>query len=436
MSLIPQISKFFDIAIRSRNRRAKSSRWAGGQNNEMSFIITRADLIARSQAELEKMMPYLQNVLRDALGKYGENIRLGNLWAVSARQGWWTKALKEEVYKRGGGGWLVGKVNVGKSALYEAMFPKGYKADTESSDKENASEIDNTLDDSDSLLPPLPQEEKYPKMPTVSQLPGTTALPVRNAFGNGRGELIDLPGLSRDGLYEAVNPHTAPFLYHGQRISAPQYTLQTGSSLVISNLIQIKPLDDSLIILAAPFVPLRCAVRENDFATTVLDQTRLATSAANIARNTAAPETAKNIASAGIFKLSHDVTKERSGPLTRRDAAGLSTSTLPFQIFGTDILIEGVGWVELTCQVRKRYLEELDDPDWAPRVEVFSPHGKYIGNRRPMNAFIRIGDYPKPKSRRTSRPRRSMKGVKKEEKRRARESRSRERIATSGSNVE
>lgn len=422
--------------MRSRNRRARSTTWTGGQTNEMSFIITRADLIARSQEELEKMMPYLQNVLRDALGKYGENVRLGNLWAVSARHSWWTKALKEEVYKRGGGGWLVGKVNVGKSALYEAMFPKGYKSDTEPPNGKEVSEIEIGLDDPNSLLPPLPQEEKYPRMPTVSQLPGTTALPVRNAFGNSRGELVDLPGLPRDGVYEAVNPQTAPLLYHGHRISATQFTLQAGTSLVISNLIQIKPLDDSLIILAAPFVPLRCSVRDNKFATTILDQTRLATSTENIARNTAAPETANSIASAGTFKLSHNVTKVRAGPLTRRDAAGLSTSILPFQIFGADILIEGVGWVELTCQVRKRYLEELDDPDWAPRVEVYSPNGKYIGIRQPMNAFLRFGDHPKPKSQRTARPRRSMRGVKKEEKRKARETRARERSIATGSGID
>ena len=422
MSLIPNIASVFDIAVRSQNRRAKSHRWAGEQNNRMSFIITRADLIAHSKKELDQMMPYLQNVLRDALGKFGENLRLGNIRCVSARQAWWTKQLKDEIYQNGGGGWLVGKVNVGKSQLYEAVFPKGYKEVLRKTDGTQQESKEVELDSSHPLLPPLPEEEKYPPMPTVSQLPGTTALPIRNLYGNGRGELIDLPGLPRDGLYEAVNPETAPYLYHARRISAKQTTiLPGGNSLLISNLIQIKPTDPSLTILAAPFVPMRCSIRSNDSATSILNQTQPATSAENIARNLARSEIASAITSAGTFKLAYNITKERSGPLTRRDAAFLHPSTLPFEIFGADILIEGVGWVELSCQVRKRFLEELGDPRWRPEVEVFSPYGKYIGIRRPMNAYLHIGARPKPRSQRTQRPRRSMKGVKKEQKRSARE---------------
>ncbi|CAF9929696.1 MAG: hypothetical protein GOMPHAMPRED_005453 [Gomphillus americanus] len=422
MSLIPNISSVFDIAVRSKNRRAKSHRWAGGQNIQMSFIITRADLIAHSKKDLDQMMPYLQDVLRDALGRYGENIRLGNVWCVSARQAWWTKQLKDEIYQNGGGGWLVGKVNVGKSQLYEAVFPKGYKENSHKTNETQQESKEVELDISHQLLPPLPEEEKYPPMPTVSQLPGTTALPVRNLYGNGRGELVDLPGLPRDGLYEAVNPETAPYLYHARRISAEQITiLPGGHSLLISNLIQIKPTDPSLTILAAAFVPMRCSARSNDSATSILNQTQPATTAENIARNLARSEIANTITSAGTFKLAYNVTKERSGPLMRHDAASLSLSTLPFVIFGADLLIEGVGWVELSCQVRKRYIEELGDPDWRPEVEVFSPYGKYIGIRRPMNAYLHIGGArPKPKSQRTQRPRRSMKGVKKEQKRLAR----------------
>jgi len=61
------------------------------------------------------MMPYLTTVLRDALGRSGKDVRLGNVRCVSAIRGWWTPTLKEEIFKRGGGGWMVGKVNVGKS---------------------------------------------------------------------------------------------------------------------------------------------------------------------------------------------------------------------------------------------------------------------------------------------------------------------------------
>jgi hypothetical protein len=122
--------------------------------------------------------------------------------------------------------------------------------------------------------------------------------------------------------------------------------------------------------------------------------------------------------SAGNFELKWDVTKQRAGPLTAPSAAGLKPKVLPFVILSTDILIEGCGWIELVAQVRKRALE-ANHPDEetgstsVPSVEVFSPDGKHVGARRPMGAWLLGGRQRKPVSQRTTRPRRSMKGVKK-----------------------
>jgi len=55
------------------------------------------------------------------------------------------------------------------------------------------------------------------------------------------------------------------------------------------------------------------------------------------------------------------------------------------------------------------------DPSW-PAVEVFSPEGKFISSRRPMNAWLHIVSKPK-KGKLQGRPRKSMKGAKKAEKR-------------------
>ena len=33
--------------------------------------------------------------------------------------------MKEDIYRQGGAAWMVGKANVGKSALFEVVFPKG-----------------------------------------------------------------------------------------------------------------------------------------------------------------------------------------------------------------------------------------------------------------------------------------------------------------------
>jgi hypothetical protein len=177
--------------------------------------------------------------------------------------------------------------------------------------------------------------------------------------------------------------------------------------------------------------------------------------------NISLPGTGEKIASAGTFPLKWDVTRERSGPLTARDAAGISPERLPYMILATDILIEGCGWVELVAQVRKRprqnevdveiaepkgevlwkptssadkspssveedalddgkseEKEDVVDPTW-PTVEVFTPNGKFIATRQPMNAWLYA---KKPVSSKVKgRPRKSMKGHKKAEKRRARQ---------------
>ncbi len=130
MSLIPQIQRHLELTPqRSQNRRAKTQRYYHGRMAEMSFIITRSDLLAPQKEQVDKLMPYLTEVLRDALGRSGADVRLGNLRCVSSKRGWWTKQIKDDIWNRGGGGWMVGKVNVGKSNLFESVFPKGRHED-------------------------------------------------------------------------------------------------------------------------------------------------------------------------------------------------------------------------------------------------------------------------------------------------------------------
>jgi hypothetical protein len=108
---------------------------------------------------------------------------------------------------------------------------------------------------------------------------------------------------------------------------------------------------------------------------------------------------------------------------------------LPYRIFSADILIEGCGWVEVAAQIRKKQVEqlvtsgsenEMTDNTWGegaaharediyPEIEVFSPEGKGIGARMPMNAWA-MGVEGKRSSGKRGRPRPSMKGAKKREK--------------------
>ncbi|KAI0425602.1 hypothetical protein F5Y09DRAFT_321336 [Xylaria sp. FL1042] len=489
MSLLPKISQFLDtMPLRSRNRRSRAGRFYHGQKTEMSFIITRADLLAPTKPQVDTLFSYLREVLRDALGRAGDNIRLGNLRAVSAHRGWWTKELKEDIWKRGGGGWMLGKANVGKSQLFEVVFPKGrmdwnpskhqITVDMEAKAKDelvlpvdetrgnkrsdNVDPVEESLLDEFSLLPPAPKETQYPEMPIVSDLPGTTASPIRVPFGNGRGELIDLPGLERTGLEHHVRKEHRLSLLMKSRIVPEQMTLKQGQSLLLGGFIRITPRDPAPIMLTYAFTPIKPHVCRTDKAIGIQNQT----GEVNV-ENIALLGTGDQTKLAGSYELKWDVTKQRTGPLTRKSAIGLDVERLPYRVLSTDILIEGVGWVEIVAQVRTKDLfapkarpkteepdeetetgnelsamerleaiaedakkqrlppppppeqEKEDQPNW-PIVDVYSPEGKFISCRKPMNGWM----LNKPRvtaASRASRPKKSMKGVKKLEKTRRRE---------------
>lgn len=450
LSLIPRLQHHLSLSPqRSFNRRSKKSKYLHGRKAEMSFIITRSDLLAPNKEQVDSLMPYLTQVLRDALGSSGRDVRLGNVRCVSSKRGWWTKEVKEAVWERGGGGWMVGKVNVGKSNLFECIFPKGRTqeinfhnlrhaaiAGTPATDSEapeggsytleqempllEGSEIDEGESLSEnSLLPPAPREEQYPVMPIVSSLPGTTASPIRLLFGGGKGELIDLPGLARGDLEQHVNEDHRQDLVMRQRVKPEKFSIKSGQSLLLGGIIRITPSTPDIVLLAFPFVPLYGHVTSNEKAITIQTQQQ----------PSGVPSMAKSgvgelMALAGRYQLDYDVTKHRAGPLTSPSAVGLKAHVLPFIVYSIDILIEGCGWVELVAQVRRRdngsRTRITDDSEQGaafPEVEVFSPNGKHIGCRRPMNGWLLGGDKPASMRQKTARPRRSMKGVKKNTKR-------------------
>jgi len=465
MSLVPGIHKLLNMTQRSLNRRSKSGRYYHGKKTEISFIITRSDLLAPKKEQVDAMMPYLRTVLRNALGRDFTDARLGNIRCVSAKRAWWTKELKEDIWKRGGGGWMVGKVNVGKSQLFQEVFPKGRRGDNMSIGKpikpvaldtpgyelaekmpaaeeeheqfltdakmslENdySGEVQDDLspvEDSDyldtfSLLPPAQVETDYPTMPLISSLPGTTASPIRIPYGNGKGELIDLPGLSRGDLELHVQPEHRNSMIMQSRIRPEQKVIKPGQSLLLGGFLRITPTTPDVIFLAYAFIPLQAHLTSTEKAIGIQTETRQTT-----VENIALPGTGQKIASAGTFHLKWDVTKQRAGPITARDAANIHVDRLPYRVMSADILIEGCGWVELVAQIRKRPGEMQDgsleefDAQW-PSVEIFTPKGKFIGIRQPLNAWLNVRFKPGEKNMK-ARPRKSMKGHDKQVKARER----------------
>ncbi|KAL8964773.1 MAG: hypothetical protein Q9183_004226 [Haloplaca sp. 2 TL-2023] len=402
----------------------------------MSFIITRSDLLAPRKEQVDRLMPYLVRVLRDALGSVGKEVRLGNVSCVSAKRGWWTRQMKDEIWERGGGAWMVGKVNVGKSNLFECVFPK---ASRDKSDRaltghvgqsvwrpcrmleEPSSHLgfDSSLQyqqlQSDTatdnrLLPPPQPEKRFPIMPTVSHLPGTTASPIRIPFGSGKGELIDLPGLARATLEDHVLKDRRSDLVMRQRVKPEQYVIKPGQSLLIAGLIRITPQTPETTLLAYPFVPMSAHVTSTEKAIAISTQTG-SSGVETIARSGVGDK----MESAGTFMLRWDVTRQRAGPLTSASAAALSTRVLPFIVCAVDVLIEGCGWVELVAQVRKKDLEVVNGGPKFPAVQIWSPNGDYIGVRQPMNGWLLGGPNARSSdgSSGRKRPRRSMKGAKK-----------------------
>lgn len=514
MSLVPRLHTLMDIELRSQNRRSRPVNYRHGKKMEMSFIISRADLLAPQEKQVNALVPYLKEVLREALGRVGSRVRLGNVHCVSAKNAWWTKPLKELIWQRGGAGWLVGKANVGKSQLFRAIYPRGRigpewaqqpiaaipdePVDPVDPDDPDASEFYEELHDNpfladgpdrsarseialdeNSLLPPPLEATNSPPMPTVSRLPGTTASPIRIPFGDSRGELVDLPGLSRGELERHVQEDRREVLVMRKRIKAEQLPLKPGKSLLLGGFIRITPRnvapDDELVFLACNFTPIEPHVTSTWKAEKVQTQAEDAPEVENIS----VPGTGAKIRHAGAFQVRYDVTKARTGPLTNKVAVGLKVEQLPYRVLAIDLLIEGVGWVEVAVQVRTKklfgsssspksssstaegndtagggettpsseWMSKLDlrpepvnldksDPvtNW-PVVDVYTPEGKYIGYRRPMNGWVLNTKKPKATK---GRPRKSMKGVKKQTKRerRAEKARTREEVKAIKKEVE
>jgi genetic interactor of prohibitins 3, mitochondrial len=468
LSLVPSIYSRLSLAKpRTQNRRSKHK---FSQRPTISFIITRSDLLGPTKEMVDSLMPYFTSVLRTALGRSAEDIRLGNVHLVSSKRGWWTRDIKESIWKRGGGSWMVGKVNVGKSNLFEVLFPKGFadralsyaeleqeaqsKTSLFGSGDAHANSSDNPeLLSETSLLPPPQPETHYPVLPLISSLPGTTASPIRLPFGNNKGELIDLPGLARGNLDAYVSPEHKLDLVMTHRPTVTQHNIKPGQSLLLGGgLVRITPTFDEAerdtVVLAYPFVPIAAHVTATEKAIGTQMQQR-----ESGIRTILSDGAGESMTSAGTFRLATDVTRGRAGPLLR---AGVKVEKLPFRVFATDILIEGVGWVELVCQVRKRRqrtresavlhqqeggdaLSHLDEPPAAPErrepkspdnspdedfprpiVEVFAPEGKHVGQRRCMGAWLLWNEGRNTRQKRkavnAARPRKSMRGVKKREK--------------------
>ncbi|OKL61025.1 hypothetical protein UA08_03784 [Talaromyces atroroseus] len=438
MSLISNIYEALELQDpRSKNRRARTEKYKHGKKlTTMSFVITRADLLAATKEQVDSLMNRVREIILKAMKMRRGDIRLGNVHMISAHRGWWTTRVKEEIREHGGGIWVVGKANVGKSSFIESCFPKDSKnlekiaelLESRKLQNHSKSTPDSDFDsssppllDPEGLLPPAPREELWPTLPVVSSLPGTTVGPIRIPFGRGRGEVIDLPGLDRGTLQEfMLDEHKSELIMTKRVNPAEQLSIRSSQSLLIGGgLIRITPIvPENCTVLAACFVPLEAHVTRTEKAVEIETGVRkYNTGGGDRGNSVIKPELLDDhtvIQHAGTFTLDTDVTLSHLPSIIKKkwDDQNIkpNLNSLPYRVYSTDILIEGCGWIELTAQIRtKRQYQHRQTPDseippyeeegegkteeeGLPKVEVFTPLGKHVASRPPLETWNFIRD--------------------------------------------
>jgi hypothetical protein len=419
MSLIRGIYDVLSIKEqRSRNRRSKTEKYKGGSKMpDITFVITRADLLAPRPEMVDSKMEYMRAVLRDAISNEPEeDVRLGNVHMISCFRGWRSSQLRELVGERGGGAWVVGKTNVGKSQFIETCFPKDSRNLEKIADLVNRRQAEGGTPaqqydpvDPDALLPPAPREDLFPALPVVSSLSGTTVSPIRIPFGRGKGEMIDLPGLQRDGLEDhVVDEHKGDLTMTSYLRTPARHTILRERSLLLGGgLVRVKPANPKQEVVAACFVPIETHVTRTDKAIEMQTQKRPYPKT-----NLMKPGVGGIIRQAGTYKLRWDVTLShlpRSLAKAVHDR-GVTIPELPYRVFAADLLVQGCGWVELTAQVRTK---SMTGPEDVPQVEVFTPNGRHVGWRRPINCYSYVADRIHKEKKRTPARGRQNIGMKK-----------------------
>lgn len=385
---------------------------------DITFIITRSDLLSSVQEKVDKRMEYMRSVLRDFLRQSpDDDIRVGNLHMISCFRGWRTKEVREIIAKQRGGIWIVGKTNVGKSQFIESCFPKdskNYKKIAElvqhrRKDSEAPTQQNDVAIDPEGLLPPAPQEDLYPVLPVVSSLPGTTVSPIRIPFGRGRAELIDLPGLHRDGFEDyVVDAHKGDLTMTSYVRNPVRHVIRSGQSLLLGGgLVRVTPTEPDQVLIAACFVPLEAHVTKTEKAI------KMQTQEAPYPNTQIMKEgVGRTVTSAGIFDMKWDRTLANLPTHLKRavEERDVPIHDLPYRTFGADLLVEGCGWVELHMDVRNKHIK---DENYAPQVEVFTPNGRHVGWRQSIVAYSWIDERKRKAKRRSpSRGRQSI-GMKK-----------------------
>ncbi|RPA87300.1 hypothetical protein BJ508DRAFT_410811 [Ascobolus immersus RN42] len=217
---------------------------------EVTAVITRSDLLLPKREMVTELYGDIQHALRPLMHEKDDTTDpKTRMRVISVRNGWDVGRIKEQIASasNSGGIWIVGKANVGKSRFVGEILPEGSFTSIE-----RLPEIGEDLNESH--IGPL-------SVPTVSDIPGTTAGPVRVAIGSkasGKNklkmEIIDLPGLERTDFTQFVRPDKRLKLALKKRPHGLQQTLKPGQSMLIAGIILITPKTPDLTFLVHSFL--------------------------------------------------------------------------------------------------------------------------------------------------------------------------------------
>ncbi len=122
-----------------------------------------------------------------------------------------------------------------------------------------------------------------------------------------------------------------------------------------------------LIFLAYNFTPIKEHLTATGKAIAIQEETDEAPTVENIS----VPGTGEKIKHAGTHALSYDVTRRRTGPITRRDAIHINVDRLPYRVLALDLLIEDAVGSKSSAQVRTRHL-------FKPKEEIKPTNPHYL----------------------------------------------------------
>lgn len=202
-----------------------------GTRPRIIHVFNRVDILCKNPIASQELRTRLRSMLASAQ----ETEEKLDVRVASAIKGWEIDALANSLRRRRRGTniYFVGSANAGKSTLISTLGRRGRTQELQA--------------------------------PTTSHVPGTTlaSIPTRielfgEALGGGRGDVVDLPGILKDGFSRVIKPDMLREALPHKHIKGHPTSLAQGETLLLADLIQIDYISGTdKHILITPYTHLK-----------------------------------------------------------------------------------------------------------------------------------------------------------------------------------